>query len=96
MISVCGVICEKDCRAYKNNCKGCIELNGKVSWTKFLSKETCPIYKCVKDNKFVSCGQCDKRPCDIWLIETKNPSVSDTEFMKDIKNRLENLNNIYS
>ncbi len=96
MISVCGVICKTDCCSFGKSCKGCNKLNGKVSWVEFIGKSVCPIYQCAEDKKISSCGLCEKRPCDIWLIETRNPSVSEEVFMEDIRSRLSNLNKIYS
>jgi hypothetical protein len=91
IMTVCGVICEKECKAFEKECKGCNELAGKVAWAPEIGKETCPIYTCVQGKGLTSCGSCDKRPCDIWLIETKNPSVSEEAFLNDINSRLRNL-----
>jgi len=90
-MTVCGVICETECSAFGKECKGCNQLKGKPAWVSFIGKETCPIYICVAEKGFKSCGECDKKPCDIWLIETKNPSISEEAFMKDINSRLKNL-----
>lgn len=91
MMSVCGVYCEKECKAFGNQCSGCHQLNGKVSWAKYIGKETCPIYQCVKEKDFSTCKNCDKLPCEIWLEETKNPAMTDEEFAKDISRRMKNL-----
>jgi hypothetical protein len=72
-------------------CAGCNKLQGQVSWAKYLNKTVCPIYTCVKQKGFSSCRDCDLPPCHIWLIETKNPDVSEQAFAADITNRLKNL-----
>jgi hypothetical protein len=91
--SCCGVICETDCKAYGTECKGCLELSGKIPWAVFYGTGTCPIYSCVQEMKFSSCAECDKAPCSVWFA-TRNPDISDEEFMADINNRLRNLSNI--
>ncbi len=90
-MTVCGVVCETDCSAFGENCKGCNQLKGKVSWAPEIGKEICPIYTCVEKKGFKSCGECSNRPCDIWLKETKNPSIPEEDFFKDINSRLNNL-----
>ncbi|MEA2103536.1 MAG: DUF3795 domain-containing protein [Candidatus Cloacimonadota bacterium] len=95
MITACGVYCEKECHAFGDECQGCNSLKGKVSWAKFIGKETCPIYQCVNDNGFDTCKECKKLPCDIWLKETKNPSMTDKEFKNDISRRMDNLRKYY-
>ncbi|PKN73034.1 MAG: hypothetical protein CVU50_04565 [Candidatus Cloacimonetes bacterium HGW-Cloacimonetes-3] len=90
MLSVCGVNCATDCRAYEAECKGCEALQGKVSWAEFYGKEECPIYACVKDKKLHSCGECGQAPCKVWY-DTRNPDASDIEFSRDISSRLANL-----
>ncbi|MDD4308905.1 MAG: DUF3795 domain-containing protein [Candidatus Cloacimonetes bacterium] len=89
-ISVCGVICAADCKAYKVDCDGCNELCGKVSWAVYYGKEHCPIYSCVAEKGIETCKDCGKAPCSIWLL-TRNPDATDTEFEADIANRLSNL-----
>jgi hypothetical protein len=88
--SICGVVCATDCRAYKVECEGCNELEGKVSWAAYYNKTHCPIYSCATDQGFSSCGPCGKAPCRLW-IETRDPDFSDEEFERDIANRLKNL-----
>jgi hypothetical protein len=89
-LSVCGVRCSTDCKAYGTECAGCIPLEGKVSWAVFYGKEHCPIYDCVTDKGLPSCGDCGQAPCDIWVL-TRNPDASDEEYAADINNRLQNL-----
>lgn len=89
-LSVCGVNCSTDCRAYGIECEGCIALKGKVSWAEFYGATHCPIYSCVKDKGLESCGDCGQAPCLIW-IETRNPEASDAEFQADLDSRLSNL-----
>ncbi len=91
MLSVCGVNCATDCRAYGAECSGCVALQGKASWAEFYGKAECPIYACVKDKQLYSCGKCGKAPCKVWY-DTRNPDASDAEFAKDISSRLANLN----
>lgn len=85
-LSCCGTDCEK-CDCY-GECKGCSELRGKP----FHSPEkACPIYGCsVNKNKFATCANCEKIPCDIWRA-TKDPSMSDEEFEENIRERVKNL-----
>lgn len=90
MISKCGVICASDCRAYKTECEGCNELEGRVSWAQFYELTHCPIYSCVVDKGLANCGDCGLQPCKLWL-ETRDPSFSDEAFAADIARRLQNL-----
>lgn len=96
MISVCGVICEKECHAFGTECEGCNQLKGKVSWTKFIGKETCPIYTCVKQKNYANCGACPDLPCKIMLIDTKHPDKTNEEYEKDINSRMMNLKYVNS
>ena len=89
-ISVCGVICHTDCKAYEVECDGCNEVSGKVSWAAFYNLEHCPIYSCVQNKQLGSCADCGAAPCDTWL-STRGPSMSDEAFAADINNRLTNL-----
>jgi hypothetical protein len=88
--AVCGVICATDCRAYRLECEGCNELEGKVSWAVYYGGTHCPIYSCVKEKGFLSCGECGLAPCEVWL-STRNPEATDAEFQADLDNRLANL-----
>ena len=92
MITVCGVYCEKECRAFGDECIGCHQLKGKVSWTKYINKDICPIYDCVVAKGFQNCRECEDLPCDIWLVETKNPSLGDEDYAAELQNRIKNLN----
>lgn len=89
-LSVCGVCCSADCRAYQTECEGCNALCGKVSWAAHYGRENCPLYACALERGFASCGDCGEAPCAVWL-ETRSPLVSDEEFSADIDSRLENL-----
>lgn len=86
-LSCCGTDCET-CSCYGEMCSGCNDVRGKV----FHSPgQTCSIYRCsVTKNKFATCGDCDKIPCDIWKA-TKDPSFSDEEFAANISERVNNL-----
>lgn len=89
-LSCCGSEC-KTCGCYGTMCKGCNESLGKV----FHAPEgqACPIYECsMNQKKYKSCKDCDQVPCDIWR-STKDPSFSEEEFEKNIKERVERLRN---
>ncbi len=90
VMSTCGVICSTDCLAFGTECEGCNELQGKVSWAVFYGKEHCPIYICARGKDYLSCAECGKAPCQVWL-DTRNPDASDEEFTADLENRLKNL-----
>lgn len=90
MLSVCGVNCHTDCRAFKVECEGCNELQGHVSWTVFYGRERCPIYACALEKGFTSCGDCGLAPCQVWY-DTRNPDATDAEFEADLNSRLANL-----
>ena len=89
-LSVCGVNCSTDCRAFGSECAGCNALEGKVSWADFMEKTHCPIYSCVQERGIASCAECGQAPCKVW-IDTHNPDASDEEFQADLDNRLKNL-----
>ena len=91
MITVCGIYCEKECHAFGDNCPGCHQLKGKVSWTKFINQEVCPIYQCVLDKGFHTCLECNQLPCRLWLVDTKNPATSDEEYAEHLQDRIKNL-----
>ena len=90
MISKCGVICATDCRAYKLECEGCNELEGRVSWAEYYGQEHCPIYACVVVKGYHTCADCGQAPCKIWY-DTRNPDASDEAFAADLASRLRNL-----
>lgn len=90
MLSVCGVRCSTDCKAYQVECDGCPELHGKVSWAVFYGAEQCPIYACATTKGLISCGECGLAPCQIWY-DTRNPDATDAEFAADLASRLHNL-----
>ena len=92
MITVCGVYCKKECKAYDSECHGCNQIQGKVSWAKFYGDSVCPIYKCALEFGFDTCLECKKIPCSIWW-NTKNPALSQIEFEKEIGHRIKNLKN---
>lgn len=90
-MSVCGVYCDRECRAFGSDCTGCNELQGRVSWAKFLGKKVCPIFACVQAKGIDTCGDCSEVPCEIWLVETRNPSMTDEAYAEDLTNRMKNL-----
>lgn len=89
--SVCGVDCAGTCQSYGGACRGCNALEGAVPWAPMVGAQVCPVYACVGRRGFASCGSCDERPCALWLVDTRNPAVSDAEFERDIAARLGNL-----
>lgn len=93
IISKCGVICSRNCKAYKVECEGCNELEGRVSWAPYYNLEHCPIYSCVVEKGFATCADCGKQPCKLWM-ETRDPQFSDEEFEADISSRIVNLKSL--
>ncbi|MCU0606615.1 MAG: DUF3795 domain-containing protein [Candidatus Edwardsbacteria bacterium] len=91
MISVCGVDCENECRAFGTECIGCHQLCGKVSWAKYIGADTCPIHACVENKGYRTCGECSLLPCRTILVDTKNPDMSDEQYAEDIRRRIRNL-----
>jgi len=89
-LSVCGVCCSTDCKAWQTECTGCTELEGRIPWAVFYDRDHCPIYDCVIAKGLSSCAFCGKAPCQVWL-DTRDPSASDEQFNADIANRLKNL-----
>jgi hypothetical protein len=89
-LSVCGVRCTTDCKAFGTECKGCVALEGRVSWAKFYGRDRCPIYDCVHEKKLTTCAHCGQAPCRVWT-DTRNPEASDEEFKADINSRMNNL-----
>ncbi len=90
MLSVCGVNCPVDCRAFGTECEGCNQLDGRVSWAPFLGRERCPIHDCVTGKGLKSCGDCALAPCQMWR-DTRDPDASDEAFEADLRSRLRNL-----
>ena len=88
LISCCGSDCGA-CYCYPETCKGCNELCGKVFHAP-KGKE-CPIYFCCRiRNGFHSCGECEELPCDL-IKKTKDPSMSEEEFMNNVNERVRRL-----
>lgn len=88
VLSCCGTECV-NCQCYGNMYSGCNESAGKVFF--MPEGQTCPIYDCTINNKNMKCcGDCPNVPCDIWR-NTKDPSYSDEEFEKNIKERVNRL-----
>ncbi|MBP5310025.1 MAG: DUF3795 domain-containing protein [Lachnospiraceae bacterium] len=87
-MSCCGSDCGA-CYCYPETCKGCNELCGKVFHAP-KGKE-CPIYFCCRiRNGFHSCGECEELPCDL-IKKTKDPSMSEEEFMNNVNERVRRL-----
>ena len=88
LISCCGMDC-RTCYCFKNMCQGCNALCGKVFHAP-KGKE-CPIYYCCRiKNRFHSCGECEKLPCDL-ILNTKDPGMTKEEFMKNVDERVKRL-----
>lgn len=88
LISCCGADCGA-CPCYGNMCKGCNASCGKV----FHAPEgkECGIYFCCRiKNGFHSCGECKKLPCEL-ILNTRDPALSDEEFMKTVDERVNRL-----
>ena len=84
MISCCGSDCST-CYCFGDMCKGCNAVCGKV----FHAPEgkECPIYSCCKiQNRFQSCGACDKLPCEL-ILKTRDPRMSEEAFLKNVDER---------
>jgi len=90
MITPCGVYCSKECSFFNNGCSGCHEIKGKVFWAKHYGSDICPIYECVQERELKNCGHCSRLPCRLWF-STRDPSLGDEEFQKEIAFRLSNL-----
>ena len=90
MLGMCGVDCTA-CGAFGTECDGCRKLKGAVPWVPFLGAMVCPIYACAENRGFGSCALCGEKPCKLWLVDTRNPNLSDADFERDIAARLENL-----
>ena len=87
-LSCCGTECAK-CSCYGDLCKGCNETRGKVFHVP--QGQACGIYECsMNQKKLKSCGDCEHVPCDIWR-KTKDPSMSEEEFERNIAGRVKNL-----
>ncbi len=86
--SACGTECET-CGCYGSLCNGCNVSSGKVFHAP--AGKACPIYSCaVQKHKFASCASCDSVPCSVWRA-TKDPSLSEQAFEKNIQMRVKNL-----
>jgi len=89
-ISICGVNCAT-CKDFDTNCKGCNAIRGKVYWAPYMNLDSCPMYRCCKNEKHKShCGQCNELPCSLYF-ETRDPSVSEAEHKAGISQRVEIL-----
>jgi hypothetical protein len=67
-------------------------MTGKPFWTTEATENgICPLYDCSINKKmFNNCGECSDLPCKIF-IDLKDPSISDSEHQKSIKQRVTNL-----
>lgn len=86
-LSCCGAECDK-CSLY-GQCKGCNAAAGKVFHMQ--KGQVCRIYACaVGKHKYANCAGCGQMPCEIWKA-TKDPSMTQEEFEKDLEKRVANL-----
>jgi len=99
-ISVCGIDCAVACvecnkhEELKNNpCPGCNAMEGKIFWTKFINKDVCPVYSCVKEKQMNHCGECSELPCPMWF-EIKDPTFTEEQFQAAIKDRVDVLRSL--
>jgi len=92
MLCVCGADCA-ECPQYGKDCPGCEEISGKVYWAGYIGKEVCPYYTCVKDRGIKNCGACKDIPCELWH-SLKDPSWTDEQHEKSIRDRVEKFKNI--
>lgn len=87
-ISCCGMDCST-CYCFGKMCQGCNALCGKVFHA--LKGKECQIYHCCRiKNGFFSCGECKDLPCDL-ILNTKDPNMTDEEFMKTVNERVKRL-----
>lgn len=87
MISCCGSDCSA-CYCYGSLCKGCNAVCGKVF---HAGGKECAIYACCKtEHGYQSCAECEKLPCEL-ILNTRDPKMSDEEFMKDLDARVKRL-----
>jgi len=89
MINKCGCSCET-CHSFQKECPGRNEVGGKPYWTQYIGGATCPVYACCDDKAYSNCGKCSALPCKLWF-KIKDPSLSDEEHLRSIKERVCNL-----
>lgn len=89
--SVCGLMCN-DCKAFPEECRGCLAVKGMPYWTKDVtSNGICPLYDCAVYQKgYHHCGDCPELPCQMYF-DLKDPGISDDEHQKLLKIRVANL-----
>lgn len=62
----CGTLCNECSYKEKFDCKGCIEMKGKLFWGE------CDIYNCSNKKGFKHCGYCSQLPCENLKNYIKN------------------------
>ncbi len=88
IISCCGLDCGS-CSYYGEICGGCSAVCGRVFHAP--EEKACPVYDCCRIQRgFHSCGECDKLPCGL-ILETRDPELSDEEFLKSVNERVKQL-----
>jgi hypothetical protein len=88
--TVCGLYCGA-CEYLGKNCRGCGYVEGKTFWAAQLPTAICPFYDCCRNQKKLEhCGVCLDFPCRLFT-EMRDPSWTDEQFEKSLKERLASL-----
>ncbi|MDD5090221.1 MAG: DUF3795 domain-containing protein [Candidatus Wallbacteria bacterium] len=83
----CGWSC-RDCSHSGKDCTGCRQTEGHPFWIKWSDMTVCTVYDCCTNQKQLEhCGLCPQLPCETFL-KLRDPSLSDEEFEKSLKERL--------
>ncbi len=92
-ISLCGLVCD-ECEFYNKTCSGCYAVKGSTFWAQeMMPTKVCPLFQCAfNDRGYESCSDCSELPCSLFL-SMKDPSLSDEEHEKSIKERVGRLRN---
>ena len=91
-LSCCGTDCAS-CPWFTNKCTGCNACQGKVFHAP--PSKPCPIYNCaVQKHRYLSCGECEHLPCQIWK-DVRDPQFSQQDFDASISQRISQLKEIF-
>jgi hypothetical protein len=93
-VAVCGIQCEA-CPHFGKPCAGCYAVKGKTFWAvEHVPAKICPLFQCsVNEKKHRHCGECAQLPCKTFR-DMKDPSWSDEEHQKLLKERVERLKQV--